>query len=144
MKHTLWGLLTCPGPFPGSAPDFVSRVWYFFFSKEGPKFHKLQVPQNLNLFQAEKVERLKMQNSGEKGGLQTRPAPDVEWRCLQQGIMNQWVHLKSLDQNDGPRCTWRRLNPWPRALPFLGSRGHPEWGKYDNSLLWYCMSQGWS
>ena len=58
-------------------------IWYsefdfFFFPKEGPKFHKLQVPQNLNLFQAEKIERLRMQNSGGKGGLQTRPAPDIE------------------------------------------------------------------
>ena len=39
MKHTLWGLLTCPGLFPGSAADFVFRVWLlFFFLKNFPNF----------------------------------------------------------------------------------------------------------
>lgn len=62
IKHTFQGPLTSTGPFPGSATNFIYS--FIFFPKEDLKFHKLQVPQNLILFQVEEAEKMKMQTTG--------------------------------------------------------------------------------
>lgn len=51
---------------------------FYIFLKRDLKFHKLQVPQNLNLFQVEKLRKLQMQNSRGADGLQTKAMTDLE------------------------------------------------------------------